>query len=238
MQQMNRVLLASTALGAGLISGAHASDLPTHKAPAAPTLASPVYNWTGFYVGANLGVDWSRSSSGITYDFFDELSPGPSSVNNPAGVIGGVQAGYNWQFSSLVLGVEADADLSSARRNAAFDEYLTHNSSLSALGTIRARAGWAFDRWLPYVTGGVAFADLKNSLNDDGLVFSRNSSATGWVVGGGLEYALTDHWTVKAEYLYAQFPNSSGVVGSSPYLYRFKDTDSDQIARVGVNYKF
>jgi outer membrane immunogenic protein len=230
-------LVSSVALTA-LTQMSLAADLPNRKEPL-PVFAAIAPTWTGFYVGANVGGVWGRSDiidTAGTYFF-----PNGASRISRSGVIGGVQAGYNWQISNIVLGVEADVSFSSSSQSAASDQTGlpgTHSSRLSALGTVRARAGLAFDRFMPYVTGGLAFADLKNSLTDPKFPFTTNrgSTSTGWVVGAGVEYALTQHWTVKAEYLYASFRDRQTVANVGPYNFKFKD--SLQIARAGINYKF
>jgi outer membrane immunogenic protein len=252
---MKRSLLASTALCAVLAQGAFAADLPTMKGPPPAPVSPPVFNWTGFYVGGNVGALWSRDGvvdldpNGNGYGAI----PGNANTLSPDGIVGGVQAGYNYQISSFVLGVEADLDASSAKGSFGYPGYFsgvaTHSASLPFFGDLRARAGVAFDRFLPYVTGGVVFADVKNSLVDPStydpspLSVNRGGSATGWTIGGGGEYAIDSHWSVKAEYLFMQFPDvtKSGLFDNLGYAFStfsFKFKDSAQLARVGLNYRF
>lgn len=228
------LLLAGTAIIVP-VGMAGASDLPVRMPVKAAPIVAPPFNWTGFYVGGNVGIVWPRSSVEET----DVGGAGvPSNTATDPGIIGGVQAGYNLQFSNIVLGLEGDIDFSSLRKSNAYTIFDTHNTSLSTLGTVRGRVGVAFDRWLPYVTGGAAFAKLKNELVDTGGVgatMSRGNSATGWVVGGGVEYGFDMHWSAKAEYLYAKFPDKTDS-SQAPYIFVFKDSFS--IARVGINYRF
>ncbi len=239
---MKRSLLASTALCAILVSGAFASDLPTMKGPPPAPVPPPVFSWTGFYIGGNIGGVWT--SDGVV-----DLDPGnygniPGNSNTLglAGFLGGVQAGYNYQVQRFVLGVEGDLDWTSARgsfTNFLYSENARHSASLPFFGDLRARAGVAFDRFLPYITGGVVFADLNNSLVDYNYPFSvnRGSSATGWTIGAGVEYAIDNHWSVKGEYLYMQFPDATATYfNGTPYSFKIKD--SAQLARVGLNYRF
>jgi outer membrane immunogenic protein len=227
--------LASAVIAALPIGAATAADLPARMPVKAAPIVAPPFNWTGFYIGANAGAIWSKSSvtqtdtSGVIF---------PNDGTTGTGFIGGVQAGYNWQFSNVVLGVEGDIDFASVRQSIAVNATNTHNSSLSALGTVRGRAGLAFDRFLPYVTGGVAFASLKNEyISTFPFAVNRGSSATGWTVGGGLEYAFDMHWSAKAEYLYVKFPDKSVAVGGGTgYVFNFSDSES--IARIGINYRF
>jgi outer membrane immunogenic protein len=204
----------------------------------APAVAQPVFSWTGFYVGGNLGGVWAQSSR------FDEnnwlLAAGSTADLNRSGVIGGFQAGYNWQTSNLVFGLEGDLAFASASKSAPVipGPPDTYSAQLSALGTIRGRVGLAFDRSLLYVTGGVAFASLKNELvsSSFGFTASRNTTPTGWTIGGGAEYAFGVNWTAKVEYLYAQFPTDTVTVAGFGYRFRFNDSVS--VVRAGINYRF
>lgn len=196
------------------------------------------FSWTGFYVGANLGALWSHDGVEVTNGFAG-LPVGTTDNLDPSGVLGGLQAGYNLQFSSFVGGVEGDLDWSSARGshdNLWTLNGLNHTSSLPFFADARLRAGVSFDRFLPYITGGVVFADLHNSLEILGV---GRSQATGWTIGAGAEYAIDNHWSVKAEYLYMQFPDASAIYAPSPFTsYQFKFKDSADVARLGLNYRF
>jgi outer membrane immunogenic protein len=206
---------------------------------AAPAFAqAPIFNWTGFYAGANLGGAWGNSSYTETTGGY--IGPASSS-NSPSGVIGGLQAGYNWQSGNGVFGLETDIDFSSAGESATRTGVTsaTHNSKLTALGTLRARAGIAADRTLFFVTGGAAYGRLKNEIVDPTFVFTtrRDSSQWGWVAGGGIEHAFAHNWSAKVEFLHARFgaDTFSGVSGFG-YIFRFKDSVS--VARAGINYRF
>ncbi|HEY5379540.1 MAG TPA: outer membrane protein [Pseudolabrys sp.] len=232
------IFLASAAIAGIPIAVASASDLqpPPARMPvkAAPYVVPP-FNWTGFYIGANAGGVWAKG----TVEETDVGGAGvlPDSITK-SGLIAGVQVGYNWQVSNIVVGVEGDFDFSSASKSSQYTAFDLHNTRLSSLGTARARVGVTFDRWLPYITGGVAFASLKNELVDTGGVgatMSRGNSATGWTVGGGLEYGIDNHWSAKIEYLYAKFPDKTDS-SQAPYIFKF--TDSLSVARVGINYRF
>ena len=243
---MKTSFLASASVGAlVLATGAHAADLgtPVYKTPVAP--APPPWSWTGFYIGANVGGVAAKSA--LTNDpstFFNWLTAQTNA--NSSGVIGGFQAGFNYQISSIVLGVEGDIDWSTAGKSGvaapsfALAPGDTYSSHLSSLSTVRGRIGWAFDRLLAYGTGGAAFANLKDQLADTAFPFtsSPKSFVNGWAYGGGLEYALNDHWTARAEYLHVMFPDRTayGATGGLPYAFTFKD--KLDIGRVGINYKF
>jgi outer membrane immunogenic protein len=253
--------LASTALVAAalvtsLFGAAHAADLGPLVTKAPPPL--PVYyNWTGFYFGGNLGGSWGQESQEV---FVGGL-PISAGSDHPNGVIGGGQIGYNWQFynsgawgNAWVFGLEADIQGSSQR---ATDDFAFLGSpvgpvsgdftdKLEWFGTVRGRVGVAFDRVFPYVTGGWAYGDRKL----DGTLtvpagttsFSTSSTLTdGWTIGGGVEWAFWDHWTAKVEYLYLDLGNNNNNNNFDFLRTPVGITAShftDNIARVGVNYKF
>jgi outer membrane immunogenic protein len=234
-------LFTTVSIGALMLaSGAQAADLarPVYKAPIAPP---PAWTWTGFYVGGTLGGVVGHDS--ITNDpASNALLLNTPISTNAAGVIGGLEAGYNWQVSQIVLGIEADVSWSSLKQSGTATDFFgltdTFSSRLDALSTVRGRLGWAFDRTLLYATGGVAFADLKDQLIEPAFTIAPSSSVTGWTVGGGVEYALTDHWTAKAEYLHVGFGNRTATVALAPYVFAMDYRDRLDIGRVGINYKF
>ncbi len=170
---MKKYLLASVAaLGIIAAGAASAADLPSRKGPvAAPVYIPPVFTWTGFYVGANAGYGWGNVNAN-----------GFANVGDLDGFVGGGQIGYNYQMGQFVLGLEADlqgADLSSGN-NLGLVRVKT-----DYFGTVRARVGFAIDRFMPYVTGGWAYGNVKTSI--PALAFSNDSSHTGgWTVGGGI----------------------------------------------------
>jgi outer membrane immunogenic protein len=208
----------------------------------------PQFSWTGFYVGANVGGVWGNSDlvddgTGFFGSFLG--SRGAVYGQRQSGVIGGFQGGYNWQTSFLVLGVESDFSWTSASISTdllpTFPNHDLHNSRLSNFATVRGRAGIAFDRFLVFGTGGAAHASLTNEFVDTSTLrgsTGRDSGKWGWVAGGGIEYALTNNWTTKFEYLYTRF--SEETVPTAPPVtgYNFSFRDSVAVARVGINYKF
>ena len=207
-------IVAMAAVGGAAVP-ALAADLsrPATVTKAPVAMPAPAFSWTGFYIGANAGYGWG-SGTGLADAY--GLSP--------KGWFGGGQLGVNYQFqNNVVAGLEADVDGGDIS-----DSSLGVSSKLNAFGTVRARLGYAFGRVLPYVTGGFAWGN--NTLDYGAL--SQSQTHTGWTAGAGLEYALTDHWTAKTEYLYTDL--------SSKY-YDIAGADSgvnNQTVRVGVNYKF
>jgi len=253
MRRLVLALLASIAV----VGTAAAADMPV-KAPVykAPVVAPP-YNWTGFYVGLNAGGSWGSQENDLV------TVPGGvtllSNSDNLDGFIGGGQIGYNWQINQFVLGVEADFQGSGQKADGSFlipfipaivapaVPGLTANytDKLEWFGTVRARAGYTWDRWLAYVTGGWAFG--HGTLSGTGtttpagtvLAFSTSQDYSGWTIGGGLEWAFADHWSAKAEYLYIDFGNGpTVVVNTAGSLAIASGKMTDNIARLGVNYHF
>ena len=166
-------------------------------------------------------------------------------------MLGGVQAGYNVQISNVVLGVAGDLDWSSARTSAA-NVFATagasHSTSLPFFGDLRGRVGYAFDRFLVYGTGGLAFTDTRFSVNDACTVAPCGASTIAgkggvnatWTLGAGVEYAINRNWSAKAEYLFVATPGKTfGGVTNTGAVDNFRVNNSGvNIGRVGVNYRF
>ncbi|MDO9414386.1 MAG: porin family protein [Pseudolabrys sp.] len=210
--------LGAALLGMGIVSSASAADLPRREAM--PTKAVPyvsMYNWTGFYAGVNAGYGWT--------DGFGDAD----------GFVGGGQIGYNWQAagSPFVFGIEADfqgADLSSSVTGAGF----TATARSNAFGTVRGRIGYAWDRAMIYATGGWAYTRTELSITAPGFAASNNEWSSGYALGGGIEWAAWDRWTVKAEYLYIH----SGDVSVTAGPFTASGDYSTNLVRAGLNYRF
>jgi outer membrane immunogenic protein len=209
-------LLAAAAFA---VTSAQAADLPrpAYKAPA--YVVDPVFNWTGFYIGANAGYGFGRSN----WDLFG-VSP------SPKGFVGGAQIGFNYQLGSFVFGLEADYDYSAMKGDAACGAFGTCTTKNSWLATGRGRIGYAFDRFLPYFTGGVAFGNVKA----ENAILAASSNRTGYAIGGGLEYAFTGAWSVRAEYLYVDLGKFDA--GPAPFVNNV--SFNANLVRAGVNYRF
>jgi outer membrane immunogenic protein len=248
-----------------LLAGpAVAADLAV-KAPRAAPLA-PVFSWTGCYIGANVGGASSKSN------FSTSVDPG-THLGNPAnlaavsaagtgsatdtGFMGGGQVGCNFQSGQWVIGIEGDFDafdtnptLSGGGVLTTGDLFAISNSvKTSWLATVRPRAGIAFGPSLLYVTGGVAFTDIKYTQSYADTLFnavgasSVSQTKAGWTVGAGWEYAFAPNWSFKAEYLYVKFNSVSadGLIvsqtGGQNVLHGSADLQS-HIGRVGLNFHF
>ena len=188
---MKHIVRACGSLAVLALTGvaATAADLPPRypQPYARAPVYSPVYNWTGFYLGINGGGGWGSSRwDGI--DSFD-LS---------GGLIGGT-IGYNWQIGQFVIGAEGDIDWSGIKGTTTVLCPFGCQTRNHWLATVRGRVGYAFDRFLPYLTGGLAVGDINTSV--PGLPGGSITNA-GWTIGGGLEFGVVSNVSVKAEYLY------------------------------------
>jgi opacity protein-like surface antigen len=209
------------------------------------------YDWSGFYVGGHFGYGWGHDNVpfGQLISPPNTINPGNSGEFN--GAIGGLQSGYNFAVvQKYFLGVEFDVSTTNMKGerlipivNPTFRA--NHAVKLDWFGTVRARVGYSFDNTLIYGTGGLAWATIKTTRTQlSGSVFtstpglSEQSTFTslGWVIGGGIEFALTQRWSTKLEYLYADI----GTTTITRDLIRQYVQISDRwsIARVGLNYKF
>jgi outer membrane immunogenic protein len=267
---MKKFLLSSVAL-LGLTAGAVAADLPARRAAPAPFVAVPVFTWTGFYVGVNAGYGFnSNNNDNYGYPFFGAptaFNPffyGNGNNGSDGGFVGGGQVGYNYQFGSLVVGVEADlqyADLG-GRNNGYYGFYGDNGGSDGYFGTVRARIGVAFDRVLVYATGGFAYGDVNSGNNGYGYpgfgtvgfpfgygYGRRDETNTGYAVGGGIEYAVTNNITVRLEGLYVNLDNGNnnndypyflGTTAFNPFFYgdNRKNDNEFGVVRAAVNFKF
>lgn len=223
------------------IGAASAADLPVKALPP----AAPAFSWTGFYVGANIGgVRAENKSQEVGELTWFDPAPAPVYGASATGAIGGVQAGYNWQFQQFVFGVEGDISAASANANTTrltgFGLTMVQTASLTGLATLRGRAGVALDHTLLYLTAGVATGNVHDRVVDpnNAIIWDTGGWRTGWTAGGGVEYAVARNWTVKAEALYVDFGNSDAVMNDTNTAYRFRFKDTATIGRVGFNFKF
>lgn len=208
---------------------------------AAPTVANDlstldVYDWTGAYVGAQVGYDFGGTAD---YRFFNLAASAYNYTHNPNGILGGVFLGYNYHFSNgLMLGGEADMLLGNIRASslAPLDPGTMGATSFDWTASVRARLGYPIDRFMPYITGGVAYGRLN--FEETGLFAgSADVGLTGWTIGAGAEYAATDNLILRAEYRYTDFRNEPfRTTGANPSDFDV-DLNSHDI-RFGISYKF
>jgi outer membrane immunogenic protein len=230
---MIRQILFSAVAIAAVTTGTLAADLPSRKAP--PVYAPPpLFTWTGLYLGAQIGYAWGSNNV--------NLPTVPASANtNLSGITGGVHVGYNYQVSQIVLGIEGDGDGTSFSKSAVepISGTLLH-TSLPIEGSVRGRLGVAWDRTLLYATGGVAFAEIRNSYlagiaTAAGSSFDNIASRVGWTAGAGIEYAVTNNVSVRVEYRYTDFGHETDYVlfTGTPAATHL----TENAVRAGVSYK-
>ena len=276
---MKRFLLACTAWVG--VSGANAADLPLPASP--PIAAPPAFTWSGFYVGGHVGYGWAD------FDFRDPTVTISGPVVLPFGAIigvplqrrfdadsflGGGQVGVNAQFGPVVVGIEGDfswTDLRGQYRSTSGPTAIGPFSVTTAEGaaarvewisTARGRLGFAFDRFLVYGTGGVAFGEVRGAgditatlppLGSVTLTANDRRTHVGWTAGGGLEAAITPNLSAKVEYLYADLgrehhqapaflsgtPAVTALIPAGTSVRAAGDFSAQvQTVKVGLNYRF
>ncbi|MFC4172823.1 outer membrane protein [Microvirga sp. GCM10011540] len=244
-----------------LTVSAQAADLPNRSAPA-PYAAAPLFTWTGAYVGINGGALWANRSTPILWDAEGVPFPGPISGSNTTGVSVGGTAGYNFQLGpNVVAGVEGDLSRANINRKSRLLGVDDDNGDLTVttgkfankleyFGTLRGRVGFlAMPSLLVYATGGLAYADVTHttsgsSTDIDGTEVSfgsKSSKKWSYPVGAGVEYAHTNNWSVKGEYLYVglsdtKYPMHDLADGEAMAL--VKEHNAFSTVRLGLNYRF
>jgi outer membrane immunogenic protein len=235
---MQRIWLSTAAATAFLTTslGVFAADMG--RPAYAPPPMMPLYNWTGFYIGGNLGGAWA---SGTLTDNFS----GASFTGNHSGFIGGGQIGYNWQVApQFVLGVEWMFDGTSISKSSntitIFNgDVLQGGASTDWVSTLAARFGYAANNLLYYGKAGGGWVQNSATVTDltTGASISNSNTNSGWLLGAGIEYGLTYNWTIKLEYDHLGMDNwtrsSPLFVGDTVTLSRHID-----MFTVGANYKF
>ena len=262
---MRRYFLMASAAAIALCGpAAWAADLPLSPPPPVPA-----FSWTGVDLGFQAGFAWGNGNLKFTgFDSSAGLPVDSSVVSTHNGAIGGAHLGCNYEINQWVIGVEGSVDLTSSLNTAVFPaafgvSSLSASTASNIQGSIRARLGYAFDRALIYATGGVAFNDVKTSyllignnsgnpgINGGNLVFGSNyfsNAPVGWTVGGGVEYAINDQWSVRGEYRYTNFGTvtnafiDGGALGSTPGLLGSslnanRRVNQNQV-EAGFSYKF
>ncbi|TPI41953.1 porin family protein [Mesorhizobium sp. B3-1-9] len=191
---------------------AHAVD-GAREAPVAS------WYWAGAYVGVNAGAGLGTFKHPVFNLSYDETA---------GGFLGGIQAGYNWQSGRAVYGVEADFQGSAVE--GFYTQFKLADTTVGWFGTLRARVGYTpVDRILVYGPAGLAYGHVRTDLLN-GIIGSSKTKA-GWTIGAGAEYALNANWTVKTEYLYTDF-------GQSTIIPNFRNDIAFHTVRAGLNYKF
>ncbi|HUI21131.1 MAG TPA: outer membrane protein [Methylocella sp.] len=216
--------------GLAAAAPALAADIP-YGAPPAGVPIAPLFTWTGIYLGGQIGYGWGG----------DTLTVYPWGFGTnymPNGVVGGAHVGYNFQMNQVVAGLEGDVEGTSINQNFSPGGVL-YDTQIPVQGSIRGRLGIAFDRVLLYATGGAEFAGFNTSYSGLGPYDQSSQSRAGWTVGGGIEYAVTNNWSVRAEYRYADFGH---LTDFTPFVFGLGSTvthhETENAVRAGFSYKF
>jgi outer membrane immunogenic protein len=224
---MKNIVIAATALL--MTSSAFAADAVVDG-----PVPESVYNWSGAYIGLHGG--YSRGSGDE-----DDYLGGETAHPEADGFLLGGQVGYNYQWGAFVVGIEGDLSYSSADGEGDIEGVINARikSEYNYLASVTGRVGYAVDRTLIYAKGGIGFTELE--LTDvalSGVVNGSGSeSLTGWTIGGGVEHAFNDHWTIKGEYQFYDF--SADIPTTVLFGGRVYDDDFNVHAiKVGFNYKF
>jgi outer membrane immunogenic protein len=239
---MKRILLTTVSLGVlGLMSPALGADLPLYSK--APVVATPVYDWSGFYVGVFGGGGFGNHNL--------DNALGPAGLANftinyaSRGGVGGVEGGYNWQSGNIVFGVEADGFWSGIKGSdiSPFNAGTLPIGSMDATNlrngaTLRARGGIAVDRLLLFFTGGWAYGNFQHTNTDPVLgVDQFTANRNGLAAGGGIAYAMTDNLIGKFEYRYYDYGRYTRTTPSNGQLpYTVDNTYS--VVTLGLDFKF
>jgi outer membrane immunogenic protein len=200
--------VAIAACGFAVLStSAEAADF-AYKAPYTVNQPLNMYSWAGPYIGGNLGYQWGSITNNPT---------------RPNGIEGGLQCGYNFQYGQWVFGGEADLQLSGAT-----DKFAAWKFSNPWFGTVRGRAGYAFNNILFYGTAGLAFGELRGET----FGLSETHTNAGWTAGLGAEFGLTPNWSTRFEFLFVDLNDSNFTITGVQNGYHFG------LLRAGVNYRF
>jgi outer membrane immunogenic protein len=282
---MKRIFIAATAVASFFVTTAFAADLAPRYTKAPPLVVDPGYNWSGFYIGGNVGYSWGRERDNGTVTGTQNVSvfrtAGPTLVtstdsvlatvpvwgrSNVNGVLGGGQAGYNWQSGTWLFGLETDLQASNERSTGSICSAIgcpvgsvlfPTNYKLDWFGTARGRVGFLpTQRVLLYATGGLAYGHF--GANAPLMPLTWGTTRAGWTVGAGAEVALDQHWSFKLEYLYMDLGGTGAAsvtgttvanvlntptpgfntVTTTTTTTAFNTHFTDNIIRVGVNYRF
>lgn len=251
---MKKILLSTVcAISFGLCASAFAADLPIRKAM---PMADAAYNWTGFYIGGNVGGGMSSKRWEI-FDDFASSPPGLFAFTSPpaffdegrhsaTGALGGGQIGYRWQGGTWVFGLEAQGDWANLRgENISIDSFrFTNQTRINSMGMFTAQLGYTWYDALIYVKGGAIVLNERYNVYDSfagGLVASKNDDRWGGTIGVGIEYGFTPNWSAGIEY-------NHGFLGTRTYdftdavfggIYQTERIRQDlDMVTLRLNYKF
>lgn len=241
-------LLLTASVSVFAFTGANAADAIVYNEPA--PVAVDTFSWTGGYIGVNAGYAGGKFKHpfALTDELENETLISGSLKVTSSGFVGGIQAGYNWQMdNNIVFGLETDIQASSVKGEISghLDTPLGSGSAKAGtkvtwFGTTRARLGYTpVERFMVYATGGIAYGKVKSYAEflDNGI--SKSKTKVGYTLGAGAEYAFTNNWTLKSEYLYTDLGKTTLVnYVDEDFGFNLKNKVNFHTVRVGLNYKF
>jgi len=245
-------LLGAAALSVASAHMAAAADMPT-KAPAYAPVA--MYNWTGFYIGGQIGGGWD-SSQGTSIDATGSFPAGY--VDNKIdgnGFLGGGYAGFNYQINQFVIGIDGDyswADLTGSGQDISpiNGGTTTRHTKVKWIAAVTGRVGYAVNNWMFFGKGGWAWAGFdgdSSTFNTAGVNTANGTNSDtrdGWTLGTGVEWGFMPHWSAKLEYDYVKFntanfntTSTNVATGVATSLARSATSDLSEV-KLGVAYRF
>jgi outer membrane immunogenic protein len=241
------VALLGGGLGLGLATSASAADLAARPYTKAPPMIATIYDWSGFYIGANAGGAWSRKCWDVV-----PVVAGPllaEGCHDATGAVAGGQIGYRWQTGAWVFGLEAQGDWADLTGSRVSQQFIlvpgdaTSNTRVRSFGLFTGQVGYAWNNVLGYVKGGAAVTEDRydHRFTATNVLFdSARETRWGGVVGVGLEYGFTPNWSVGVEYDHMfmgdrtlNFTNAAGVVSTVDRVRQ----DVDMVT-ARINYRF
>ncbi|PSO25951.1 outer membrane protein [Bradyrhizobium sp. MOS002] len=241
---MKKILFGAIgAVALSMSAPASAADLAARPYTKAAPMVAPIYDWTGFYIGANGG--WGQSRSCV--DFVTAVGTVASGCGDRSGGLAGGQIGYRWQTNQFVFGLEAQGDWADIKntRVSLFDPTISTTAKTDAIGLFTGQLGWAWNSALLYVKGGAAVTSNRLTVFDNttgiGLV-AADSTRWGGTLGVGFEYGFTPNWSLGVEYDHLWMGNSNNSFSvADPRLARFLNDRVSQdvdMLTVRLNYRF
>jgi len=240
--RLKTAVVAGVLIGIGATGAASAADLP-EKARPMPTVS--LYNWTGCYLGANVGGGWTRIDTARVFDFTGAPAPSDYGREKDSGVMGGGQVGCDFQTGSLVFGVGGSFDFGSINGRHALADFPTFSetNSLREIYTATGRIGYLWTpQFLGYLKGGAAWIKNRNNVYSPAgaLIESASFYQPGMTAGIGAEWMFAPNWSVFAEYNYMWFHDDNAqqftLAGGAPGEV-ISSSQRVQTVLVGVNYK-
>lgn len=233
---MKKFLLGTVGLIAMGAAPAMAADLAARTYTKAPPVIAAIYDWSGFYIGANGGWGTSRAR----WDYLGPAAPGAEGSHDASGAVAGGQIGYRWQSASWVFGLEAQgdwADLKGSNVSTRFPA-ASNRTKVDAFGLFTGQVGYAWNNALLYVKGGAGVVSNKYAYGFVGAPDFESIKSTRWggAVGGGFEYGFTPNWSFAVEYDHVFLDNKTYTFPVAPATDRIKQ-DLD-VVTARINYRW